>query len=109
MRFQVQNSITHPLQKTMNLKPLPIQLIDITDRSIKSPLVQLSCSFLSIFLQCCPITYVVHEEMDQATAQSEKDAEDKKHTTRRQSHRQAHVATQLNMQKHLKLKSNAPG
>lgn len=89
MRFQAQNSITHPLQKTMNLKPLPIQLVDIPDCSIKSPLVQLSCPFLRIFLQCCPIDYVVPKEMDQATAQSEKDAEEKKHT-RRQSHRQTH-------------------
>lgn len=91
MRFQAQNSITHPLQKTMNLKPLPIQLIDdIPDCSIKSPLVQLSCPFLSIFLQCCPIDYVVPKEKDQATAQSEKDAEEKKHTIRWQSHRQTH-------------------
>lgn len=52
---------------------------------------------------------MVPKEMDQATAQSEKDAEEKKHTTGRQSHRQTHVATQLNIQKHLKLKSSAPG
>lgn len=81
----------------------------IPDCPSKSPLVQLSGPFLSIFLQCRPIDYVVPKERDQATAQSEKDAEEKKHTIRRQSHRQTHVATQLNIQKHLKLKSNAPG
>lgn len=109
MRFQAQNSITHPLQKTMNLKPLPIQLSDIPDCPTKSPLVHLSGPPLGILLQCRPIDYVVPKERDQATAQSEKDAEEKKHTTRQQSHRQTHVATQLNIQKHLKLKSNAPG
>lgn len=109
MRFQAQNSITHPLQKTMNLRPLPIQLTDIPDWPIKSPLVHVSGPFLGIFLQCLPIDYVVPKEMDQAIAQSEKDAEEKKDTTRWQSHRQTHVATQLNIQKHLKLKSNAPG
>lgn len=88
----------------MNLKPLPIQLIDIPDCSIKSPLMELCCPFLGLFLQCCLIDYVVPKEMDQATAQCEKDAEEKKHITRQQSHRQTHVAAQLNSHKHPELK-----
>lgn len=90
-------------------KPIAHPAHDIPDRSIKSPLVRLCCPSLSISLQCRPIDYVLPQEMDQATAQSEKDAEERKHTPRRQSHRQTHVATQLNIQKHLKRKSNAPG
>lgn len=101
---EISNSGLYHPSFAENYEPLPIQLIDIPDCSIKSPLIELSCPFFSLFLQCCSINYVVPKETDQETAQSEKDAEENKHTTRQQSPRQTHTAAQLNIHKHLELK-----